>query len=76
MTAARISVLSTINYGAFLIGPPILGMIAEHAGYNRAMVFLIIPITVGIFLTPNVDSPDPSALAAPSTPPVPDTEPA
>ncbi len=58
MTAARVSVLSTVNYGAFLIGPPVLGMIAEHVGYHRAMVVVILPILLGIALTPQVRDPD------------------
>lgn len=64
MTAARVSVLSTVNYGAFLIGPPVLGVVAEHVGYHRAMVVLIIPITVGILLTKQVAKPEGSAPAA------------
>ena len=62
MTAARVSVLSTVNYGAFLIGPPVLGMVAEHVGYHRAMVVLVLPITLGILLTSQVSRPaDPVA---------------
>ncbi|WP_075890849.1 MFS transporter [Actinomyces provencensis] len=63
MTAARVSVLSTVNYGAFLIGPPVLGVVAEHVGYHRAMVVLIIPITVGILLTKQVATPEGSTPA-------------
>lgn len=62
MTAARVSVLSTVNYGAFLIGPPVLGVVAEHVGYHRAMVVLVLPITLGILLTSQVSRPaDPVA---------------
>lgn len=64
MTAARVSVLSTVNYGAFLIGPPVLGLVAEHVGYHRAMVVLIVPITVGILLTKQVARPEDPAPAA------------
>ena len=31
--AARVSVVSTIGYGAFLCGPPLLGLLAEHVGH-------------------------------------------
>lgn len=58
MTAARVSVLSTINYGAFLIGPPVLGLIAEHVGYTHAMVFLLVPLALGIALTSQVALPE------------------
>ena len=30
--AARVSVVSTIGYGAFLGGPPLLGLLADHVG--------------------------------------------
>ena len=51
MTAARLSVLSTINYGAFLIGPPVLGLLASHIGYHRALTCLVVPVAVGAWLT-------------------------
>ncbi|MCD4558082.1 MFS transporter [Schaalia sp. lx-100] len=51
MTAARLSVLSTINYGAFLIGPPVLGWIAEHIGYAQAMAFLVPSVLIGMLFT-------------------------
>jgi len=49
MTPARVSVLSTVNYGAALIGPPLLGppflgLIADHIGYHRALAFVALPI--------------------------------
>lgn len=57
MTAARVSVLSTINYGASLIGPPVLGLIAEHIGYAHTLAVLVLPVAVGVFLTSQVDRP-------------------
>jgi len=54
MTAARVSVLSTINYGAFLIGPPVVGLMAETVGYHRAMAVLVVPVCAAIALAPNV----------------------
>lgn len=54
MTPARVSVLSTVNYGAALIGPPILGLIADHVGYHRAMAALVVPVLVAVFLTRNL----------------------
>lgn len=66
MTAARVSVLSTINYGAFLIGPPVIGLMAEHVGYHRALAVVIVPVLLAIALAPNVSRPvDPAR----STPP-------
>ena len=57
MTAARVSVLSTINYGASLIGPPVLGLIAEHVGYAHTLAVLVLPVAIGVFLTSQVDRP-------------------
>lgn len=42
--AARLSVISTIGYGAFLIGPPALGFLAEFVGYRTALLALILPL--------------------------------
>ena len=50
MTPARVSVLSTVNYGAALIGPPLLGLIADHIGYHRALAFVALPVLVAIVL--------------------------
>lgn len=54
MTPARVSVLSTVNYGAALIGPPLLGLIADHIGYHRALVFVALPILLAIMLAGQV----------------------
>ena len=54
MTPARISVLSTVNYGAALIGPPLLGLIADHVGYHRALAFVAVPVLLAIVLAGQV----------------------
>ena len=36
--AARVSVVSTIGYSAFLAGPPLLGLLAQHVGYRHALL--------------------------------------
>lgn len=66
MTAARMSVLSTINYGAVLIGPPVLGMVADHIGYHRALALLILPVLFAVTLARNLDEPE-EREAAPGT---------
>jgi len=40
--AARVSVVSTIGYGAFLAGPPLLGFVADDVGTLRAL--LVVPV--------------------------------
>lgn len=47
--AARVSVVSTIGYGAFLIGPPLLGWLGDHVGTLRsllAVAALMVPALV------------------------------
>lgn len=50
--AARISVVSTIGYTAFLAGPPLLGLLAEHVGYRDALIVIAVPLVIGFFLSP------------------------
>jgi MFS family permease len=46
--AARLSVVSTIGYSAFLAGPPLLGMLAQHVGYRHALLAIAVPVVVGL----------------------------
>ncbi|MEI2713692.1 MAG: MFS transporter [Nocardioides sp.] len=51
-SAARVSVVSTIGYGAFLAGPPVVGYIADHTGTLKALLFVaifLVPSTLAIF---------------------------
>src|ERR1044072_6247272 len=50
--AARVSVVSTIGYGAFLAGPPLLGWLGDHVGTLDALLavaFLMIPAALTVF---------------------------
>lgn len=49
--AARLSVVSTIGYTAFLAGPPALGLLASHVGYRYALLAIMVPLVVGLFAT-------------------------
>lgn len=42
--ARRVSVVSTIGYGAFLAGPPLLGFVGDHVGTLDSL--LVIPIAM------------------------------
>lgn len=55
--AARVSVVSTIGYGAFLAGPPLLGFLGDHVGILKAL------LVVGVLLIP-------AALVVPSARPL------
>jgi MFS family permease len=46
----RVAVVSTIGYSAFLAGPPLLGMLAEHVGYRSALLAIAAPVVIGLFV--------------------------
>lgn len=49
--AARMSVVSTIGYGAFLAGPPLLGALADEVGTLRALLAvaaLMVPAALSV----------------------------
>lgn len=49
--AARVSVVSSIGYIAFLAGPPLLGMLADHLGYRTALLAITAPLIVSLLLS-------------------------
>jgi MFS family permease len=50
--AARVSVVSTVGYVAFLAGPPLLGMLADHVGYRHALLVIALPMALSLLLAP------------------------
>jgi len=50
--AARVSVVSTIGYGAFLCGPPLLGLLAEHVGILHSLLAVMVMLAVSFVLSP------------------------
>lgn len=55
--AARVSVVSTVGYGAFLGGPPLLGLLAEHVGVLHSLLAVLGMLVIAFFLTPVVRQP-------------------
>ncbi len=55
--AARVSVVSTVGYGAFLGGPPLLGLLAEHVGVLHSLLAVLVMIVIAFLLTPVVRAP-------------------
>ncbi|MFS0705131.1 MFS transporter [Cellulomonas sp. 179-A 9B4 NHS] len=49
--AQRVAVVSTIGYSAFLAGPPLLGLLAEHVGYRQALLAILVPVVLGLLVT-------------------------
>ncbi|PFG36407.1 fucose permease [Flavimobilis soli] len=48
--AARVSVVSTIGYTAFFMGPPLIGLLAEHLGYRHALATILVPVALGLLI--------------------------
>ncbi len=46
--SARVSVVATIGYSAFLAGPPLLGLLADHVGYRHALLAVAVPVVLGL----------------------------
>ncbi len=46
--AARVSVVSSIGYTAFLAGPPLIGLLAEHTGILHALLVVLGALVLGL----------------------------
>jgi len=44
--AARVSAVATIGYCAFLVGPPVIGLLGEHFGILNALLVVLVLVTV------------------------------
>ncbi|GAB6938633.1 MFS transporter [Isoptericola variabilis] len=62
--ALRVSVVSTVGYSAFFVGPALIGFLAEHVGYRDALLVLAVPVAVGLLVAgaakPLPAAPDPA----------------
>ena len=54
--ADGIAAVSTIGYGGFLVGPPLIGLVAHEIGLGRAL-WLLPVLCVGILLLASVVAP-------------------
>jgi MFS family permease len=50
--AARVSVVSSIGYTAFLAGPPLIGLLAQSAGILRALLVVLGALALGLLAAP------------------------
>jgi fucose permease len=62
--ARRVSVVSTIGYGAFLGGPPLLGFVGNHAGTLDSLLVIPIAMVPAALLVASVRRPRPSGSSA------------
>jgi len=44
--AARVSAVATIGYCAFLVGPPVIGVLGEHYGILNALLVVLVLVTI------------------------------
>jgi fucose permease len=52
--AARVSLVATLGYVAFLVGPPVLGLLGEEFGLRNALIVPLVFVAVAIFFTPAI----------------------
>ncbi len=57
--AARLSVVATIGYTAFLVGPGVLGLLADHVGTRNALLAILVPLVIGLLVIPAARPPQP-----------------
>ncbi|WP_238147553.1 MULTISPECIES: MFS transporter [Micrococcaceae] len=56
--SARVSVVSTIGYGAFLGGPPLLGVLGEALGVRNGLAVVLLLVIVSLCLVPQLRTPE------------------
>ncbi|GAA4604435.1 putative MFS family arabinose efflux permease [Actinoplanes octamycinicus] len=54
MAAARVSVIASIGYCAFLGGPPTIGFLGDHVGVLRALIVVAALLTVAVLIATSV----------------------
>jgi predicted MFS family arabinose efflux permease len=66
--ADAIATVTAIGYGGFLLGPPLIGLLAEQVGLGRALLVLALLAAAIAALAPAVRSRRPQPATAPSGP--------
>ncbi|WP_305783093.1 MFS transporter [Symbioplanes lichenis] len=54
---ARVSLVATVGYVAFLVGPPALGFLGEHYGLRGAMIAVLALVAVAVVAAPALRTP-------------------
>lgn len=63
--AARVSVVATIGYTAFFLGPPLLGELAHLVGYHHALAAVAVPALISLAVSRAVPDTRTSARGEP-----------
>ena len=50
--AARVSAVATVGYCAFLVGPPLIGVVGEHVGILNALLIVFVLIVLATLAAP------------------------
>ena len=58
LAAARVSVVSTIGYAAFLVGPPMLGFLGDRVGTLHSLLVVAVLLVPTFFLVPVAREPE------------------
>jgi MFS family permease len=66
--AARVSVVSTIGYTAFLAGPPVLGFLADEVGVLNALLLVAVLLVPSALVVPSARPVSASRRASPGPP--------
>jgi predicted MFS family arabinose efflux permease len=64
--AARVSVVSSIGYTAFIAGPPLIGLLGEQVGILRALFVVLGALLLGLLAAGSTRPPKPSRTDAPA----------
>ncbi len=62
--AARVSVVATIGYAAFLAGPPVLGFVGDRVGTLQSLLVVAVVLVPTTLLVSVARKPDPAAACA------------
>ena len=49
--AARVSVVASIGYTAFLAGPPLIGLLGDRVGVLRALLVILVALVLSLAVT-------------------------
>jgi MFS family permease len=63
--AARVSVVASIGYAAFLAGPPLIGFLGDHLGVRHALTAVAVLLGIAALIVdalrpPSADEPAPT----------------